>query len=119
MMEVHAFDLIVRQVLTTVYVMLGHCHLTDFSIACVMNSRNPPHAVAGTRPYMGEHIHSVDNVLRLRFCEWCLWFALVAPEVVESDSKSKGYDYAVDWWSLGVCLYELMRGKVSFTNRLY
>lgn len=44
-----------------------------------------------------------------------LW---VAPEMVGQDEHSKGYCYAVDWWSLGVCLFELLRGKVHWRLRL-
>lgn len=33
---------------------LGHCHLTDFSVAFVVQSKRLPKSIAGTRPYMGE-----------------------------------------------------------------
>ena len=34
--------------------------------------------------------------------------AYIAPEIL----KKQGYSYSVDWWSLGILLYELLYGKV-------
>lgn len=36
----------------------------------------------------------------------------MAPEI----PKSKGYNLAVDYWSIGVCLYEFMCGYLPFGN---
>ena len=39
----------------------------------------------------------------------------MAPEI----AKSKGYNLAVDYWSLGVCLYQFMCGYLPFGNGCY
>ncbi|XP_067314271.1 serine/threonine-protein kinase 32B-like isoform X3 [Pseudorasbora parva] len=61
----------------------GHVHITDFNVATVLKGSEKASSLAGTKPYM-------------------------APEVF----AGPGYDYAVDWWSLGITAYELLRGSL-------
>jgi serine/threonine kinase 32 len=62
----------------------GHAHLTDFNIATVIYKNKPLLSVAGSLAY-------------------------IAPEVL----MKRGYLTSIDWWSLGIVLYELLFGKVS------
>ena len=64
---------------------LGHAHLTDFNIAVMFRQDKPLTAIAGSMAYM-------------------------APEIL----LKKGYYSTVDWWSLGVIMYEFMFGKRPF-----
>ncbi|KAI8354675.1 kinase-like domain-containing protein [Blakeslea trispora] len=66
----------------------GHAHLTDFNIATIINNSKPLTSVAGS-------------------------FAYIAPEVLQK----RGYLTSVDWWSLGVVLYELLFGKRPFRGK--
>ncbi|KAK6493553.1 serine/threonine-protein kinase 32B-like, partial [Huso huso] len=64
----------------------GHVHITDFNIATVLKDSEKATSMAGTKPYM-------------------------APEVFQSFMEGgPGYSYPVDWWSLGITAYELLRG---------
>ncbi|XP_040110754.1 serine/threonine-protein kinase 32C isoform X2 [Oryx dammah] len=64
----------------------GHAHLTDFNIATIIKDGERATALAGTKPYM-------------------------APEIFQSFvSGGTGYSFEVDWWSVGVMAYELLRG---------
>uniref|UniRef100_A0A8C3UBS2 Serine/threonine kinase 32C n=1 Tax=Catharus ustulatus TaxID=91951 RepID=A0A8C3UBS2_CATUS len=64
----------------------GHAHLTDFNIATIIRDGERATALAGTKPYM-------------------------APEIFHSFlSGGTGYSFEVDWWSLGIMAYELLRG---------
>lgn len=38
----------------------------------------------------------------------------MAPEII----KGKGYDLAVDYWSLGICLYQFLYGFLPFGNNV-
>lgn len=66
----------------------GHAHLTDFNIAVHYSERRMLTGVAGSMAYM-------------------------APEIL----VKKGYSSTIDWWSLGVCIYELIFGKRPFRGR--
>jgi len=66
----------------------GHAHITDMNIAVHYSERRMLTGVAGSMAYM-------------------------APEVL----TKKGYTYTIDWWSLGVCAYELIFGRRPFRGK--
>nr|XP_033798650.1 LOW QUALITY PROTEIN: serine/threonine-protein kinase 32C [Geotrypetes seraphini] len=64
----------------------GHAHLTDFNVATIIKDGERATALAGTKPYM-------------------------APEIFQSFvNGGTGYSFEVDWWSLGIMAFELLRG---------
>ncbi|EKM78124.1 hypothetical protein AGABI1DRAFT_114943 [Agaricus bisporus var. burnettii JB137-S8] len=66
----------------------GHVHITDFNVAIHCSQTRLHTSVAGSLAYM-------------------------APEVV----GRKGYNWTVDWWSLGITAYELLFRKRPFDGR--
>uniref|UniRef100_A0A8C4ZIH9 non-specific serine/threonine protein kinase n=1 Tax=Gadus morhua TaxID=8049 RepID=A0A8C4ZIH9_GADMO len=66
----------------------GHIVLTDFGLSKEFDQVERAFSVCGTIEYM-------------------------APEIVEGGAS--GHDKAVDWWSLGVLMYELLTGGSPFT----
>jgi len=64
---------------------LGYCHITDFNVSKRIPDDKPLRGVAGTVSYM-------------------------APEVINKEK----YGTSVDWWSVGVVLYEFASGKNPF-----
>ncbi|KAB5549347.1 hypothetical protein PHYPO_G00066300 [Pangasianodon hypophthalmus] len=71
----------------------GHAHLTDFNIAAIVKDDLKATSIAGTKPYM-------------------------APELFQTfEGTHPGYSFAVDWWSLGITAYELLRGQRPYIMR--
>jgi serine/threonine kinase 32 len=66
----------------------GNAHLTDFNIAVHFSDRRMHTGVAGSLAYM-------------------------APEIL----AKRGYSCTIDWWSLGVCAYELLFGRRPFRGK--
>ncbi|KAE9398335.1 kinase-like protein [Gymnopus androsaceus JB14] len=66
----------------------GNAHITDFNVAIHYSNRRPHTSVAGSMAYM-------------------------APEVL----ARKGYSWQIDWWSLGITIYELLFNKRPFDGR--
>ncbi|EPY86979.1 serine/threonine-protein kinase 32C [Camelus ferus] len=110
----------------------GHAHLTDFNIATIIKDGERATALAGTKPYMGEPTARAALWLEgsgcfpkarpvvldracgpgpavgVLSCSLPLW---KAPEIFQSFvNGGTGYSFEVDWWSVGVMAYELLRG---------
>ncbi|KAK2541035.1 Stk32b [Columba livia] len=85
----------------------GHVHITDFNIATIVKGSEKASSMAGTKPYMGKYhdggISWKASVLMSKNQE--------PPEVFQAFMDGgPGYSYPVDWWSLGITAYELLRG---------
>ncbi|KAJ3079038.1 hypothetical protein HK100_010524, partial [Physocladia obscura] len=63
----------------------GHACLTDFNMATYWKEKKLLKAVAGSMAYM-------------------------APEILDK----RGYTFTIDWWSMGVIMFELLIGKRPF-----
>jgi serine/threonine kinase 32 len=66
----------------------GNAHLTDFNIGVHFPKQRLLTGVAGSMAYM-------------------------APEIL----AKRGYTWTIDWWSLGVCAYELVFGRRPFRGK--
>ena len=67
----------------------GHIKLTDFGLSKIVQSREEKnYTICGTMQY-------------------------IAPEIIGGE----GYDENVDWWSLGIIMFEMLTGKLPFKFR--
>ena len=65
----------------------GYITLTDFGLAKLLEGKMVTHTFCGTSDY-------------------------IAPEVL--DDQGKGHTFSVDWWTLGILIYEMIVGIPPF-----
>lgn len=85
----------------------GHAHITDLNIAVHYSERRLLTGVAGSMAYMGTASFEPLCICHMTDSR------TPAPEVL----AKKGYTYTIDWWSLGVCAYELVFGRRPFRGK--
>jgi serine/threonine protein kinase len=70
----------------------GHIILTDF----------------GLSKQLGDNLHNIGQSAQEWTRTFCGTAEYLAPEIL----KSENYSYPVDWWSLGILMYEMWTGVV-------
>jgi serum/glucocorticoid-regulated kinase 2 len=73
--------------------------MADFGLSRVRKDEEDPNSFCGTPEYLCKKIICHNQY--------------IAPEMIEGT----GHDFTLDWWALGVLLYEMIIGVPPFFNK--
>jgi RAC serine/threonine-protein kinase len=90
----------------------GHIRLTDFGLAKKMGKADLAKTFCGTPEYRSPLLPPISGALYFerrahRVCRY------MAPEILQE----VGHSFAVDWWCLGILIFEMHTGRTPFVSQ--